>query len=212
MRSLAFISVFAFSLICSATADHGQALADTSRRNVSVTAFDRTLGNAGAPVTLIEYGAPSCPVCAHFNANVFPLIKQKYVDTGKVRYVFRVFPLRAEDGEAEKLARCVPKSRYFQFMDLLFGNQSKWDPEFAVSDSRTALLNLAESIGIAHTRAIACIDDAALDTTINRNANEAQIKYGVTGTPTFVIDGAPQSPGYRSFDELSALLDAKRTK
>src|SRR5215469_16865121 len=133
----------------------------------SVSAFDRTLGNPEAHITLIEYGAPSCPVCARFNEDVFPLIKEKYIDTGKVRYVFRVFPLRVEDGEVEKLARCMPKNKYFGFMDILFRNQVKWDPEFNVNDPRPVLLTLAESLGLPDSEGANCIDDTSLDKTIN---------------------------------------------
>ena len=119
----------------------------------SVLPSDMTLGSPKAPVTLIEYGAPSCPVCAAFNSDSFALLKQQYIDTGKVFYVFRVFPLRPDDGVAEKLARCLPKDKYFAFIDLLFRNQPKWDVEFGVIDVHGGLVQLARIAGMSGEQA-----------------------------------------------------------
>ena len=89
---------------------------------------DKALGNPKSKVVLIEYGAPSCPVCAAFNANTFDQFKKAYVDTGKVYYIFRVFNLRPDDAAAEKIARCLPEDKYFSFIDLLFRNQGDRRP------------------------------------------------------------------------------------
>src|SRR5579863_3661123 len=97
----------------------------------TLTDHDRTMGNAKAKLVLIEYAAPSCPVCAQFNSATFPQLKADYIDTGKVYYLFRLFPLRADDAAAEKIARCLPEDKYFPFIDLLFRNQPKWDVEYA---------------------------------------------------------------------------------
>ena len=78
------------------------------------------------------------PHCAHFNADVIPHLNSNYIDTGKVYYVFRVFPIGAADVPAEALARCQPADNYFQFIDLLFRNQAKWDPENGVTDVHAA--------------------------------------------------------------------------
>ncbi|HEX4635076.1 MAG TPA: thioredoxin domain-containing protein, partial [Rhizomicrobium sp.] len=98
----------------------------------SITDHDRTMGNPKARVVFIEYAAPMCPHCAHFNNDIMPDIKKAYIDTGKVFYVFRVYPIGAPDGVAEKLARCMPKAKYLPFMDQLFHNQQQWDPEYGV--------------------------------------------------------------------------------
>jgi protein-disulfide isomerase len=184
------------------------ALAQTQMQSASgfeVSASDEVMGRADAPVTLIEYASPSCPFCARFHAEAFPAIKQKYIDSGKVRIVFRLFPLRAIDGDAEKLARCALD--YFRFMDVLFRNQSKWDPEYGISDSRPPLLALAASSDLTAAQANNCINNTALDSRINAVAQEAESRYGVNGTPAFVIDGAVQPIGYRSPDELIKPLD-----
>jgi len=175
-----------------------------------VSASDEVLGKADAPVTLIQYASPSCPVCARFHADVFPAIERKYIDSGKVRLVFRLFALRAQDGDAEKLARCAPN--YFRFMDVLFRNQDKWDPEFGIGDSRPPLLALASSSGLSADKANACINDTSQDARINAIAQEAQSRYHVRGTPTFVIDGVVQPSGYQPADEFGRTLDAELAK
>ena len=88
---------------------------------------DHTMGDPKAPVVLVEYFAQACSVCGHFNQEVFPQIKAKYIDTGKVRYVMRLFPLFPVDGPAYKLDTCVPPDQFFSAVDLLFRNQPQWD-------------------------------------------------------------------------------------
>jgi protein-disulfide isomerase len=78
---------------------------------------DRTMGNPKAKVTLIEYGALTCPHCALWNEEVFPLLKKNYIDKGKVFYVFRLYARGEPDGLAEKMARCVPRAKYFTMVD-----------------------------------------------------------------------------------------------
>lgn len=186
------------------------ALCAQAQPGFSISASDEVMGAADAPVTLIEYASPSCPHCARFNAEQFPALKRKYIDTGKVRLVFRLFPLRALDGDAEKLARCAPD--YFRFMDTLFRNQDKWDPEYGISDSRPPLVALAVSVGLSAQQASACMNDTARDAAINAVAQEAETRYGVNGTPTFVINGVAQPSGFRSPDQVTSALDAALAK
>ena len=109
-------------------------------------------------LVLIEYAAPICPHCARFNEGVSAKIKKTYIDTGKIYYVFRVFPLSPYDGQAEKLARCMPADKYFSFIDLLFRSQPKWDPEYAAQNSalqtpegvKAALVKMAGDSGDGH--------------------------------------------------------------
>ena len=87
------------------------------------------LGPAKAPVTIIEYASMTCPHCAAFGENVFPMLRSKYIDTGKVRFVFREFPLDIKAAAASMLARCIAKTdagKYFAVIDLLFKQQTEW--------------------------------------------------------------------------------------
>ena len=178
----------------------------------TLTAHDRTLGNPKAKVVLIEYAAPSCPVCAHFNSDTFPLLKQNYIDTGKVYYVFRLFPLRPDDGSAEKLARCLPEDKYFSFIDLLFRNQPTWDVEYGVLDVHGGLIRLARIAGMSAEQADKCMNDTSLDKTINQVAQDGETKYHITGTPTIVVDGVAQPSGFIPYDDLKKTLDAELAK
>jgi protein-disulfide isomerase len=186
----------------------------------TLTARDRGLGNPKAKLVVIEYAAPSCPVCAHFNSDTFPQIKADYIDTGKVYYVFRVFPLRADDGAAEKIARCLPEDKYFPFIDLLFKNQPKWDVEYAQENPALAtpqgvhdgLVLLGRIAGMSAEQADQCMKDTTLDSTINQVAQDGEQKYNITGTPTIVVDGAAQPSGFIAYDALKKIIDTALAK
>src|SRR5579863_10502040 len=101
----------------------GNAIPSSAPLAVTASKDDHTLGSPKAPLTVLEYAAPTCPHCAHFDMDLFPQFKQDYINTGKVFFIFRVFPLNAVDVAAESIARCLPEDNYFQFLDLLYRNQ-----------------------------------------------------------------------------------------
>jgi len=175
---------------------------------------DRVLGNPKSKVVLIEYAAPSCPVCANFNAQTFPRLKAQYIDNGKIFYVFRVFPLRADDGLAEKIARCLPEDKYFTFIDLLFKNQPKWDVEFGVTPQgvHDGLVLLGRIAGMSREQVDQCMENKAEDDRINKVSSEGESRYSITGTPTFILNGTSIGSGNIPFDSLSKLLDTELAK
>src|ERR1700744_3599592 len=161
---------------------------------VTITPQDRTQGNPKAPITMVEYAAPTCPHCAHFDMTMFPDLKKNYIDTGKVYYIFRVFPLSQVDVAAESMARCLPADNYFQFIDLLFRNQSKWDPDgSAIPDVHGALVDMGKIAGMSADQVDTCINDQAAAQQISQVGTDAQKRYGVNGTPTFIINGQVHS-------------------
>ena len=116
--------------------------------------------------------------------------KQAYIDTGKVHYVFRVFPLtRRCHGNAEELANCLPKDQYFAFMDTLFRNQAQWDDEYGVMDVRGGLARMARTSGLTVPQALACMNNKVADATINQVAADAVARYQVDSTPTILVNG-----------------------
>jgi protein-disulfide isomerase len=184
--AVATLAYFAFRGGSSST---GTLSGETVRYGITLTSRDRTLGSPDAPVLMVEYAAPTCPHCAAFDVQVFPLIKQKYIDTGKVFYVFRVFPLNSVDVAAESMARCLPADNYFSFIDLLYRNQPKWDPEYGVADVHGGLVQMG---GMAHMSAQevdTCIANTTEQTQITKLGQEAETKYGVNGTPSFLVNG-----------------------
>jgi len=173
---------------------------------------DRTLGSTQAPITVIEYAAPMCPHCARFNAEVIPLLKSNYIDTGKVFYIFRVFPIGAADVPAEALARCQPKESYFGFIDLLFRNQDKWDPENGVTDVHGALVSLSRIAGMSAEQADACMNNQDEQKRIMAVAQDASARYGITGTPTLIINGEVEQAGGMPWTVLKSKLDSLLAK
>jgi protein-disulfide isomerase len=186
-----------------------------SAKGYEIVPTDRTLGNPKSPVVLIEYAAPSCPVCAAFDAQSFPQLKAKYIDTGKIFYVFRVFPLRPDDGSAEKIARCLPEDKYFAFIDLLFKNQPKWDVEYGIQEPdgvHDGLVLLGRIAGMSKEQVDQCMTNKAEDDRINKVSSDGEARYSITGTPTFILNGVSIGSGNIPFDTLSKLLDTELAK
>lgn len=186
----------------------------TNNGAVPMTVFkdDRTLGNPKAPITMIEYAAPTCPHCAHFAMNVMPQIKQNYIDTGKVFYIFRVFPLSPADGAIEAIARrCLPADKYFHFIDVMFRNQSKWDPDgYQIPDVHAAILQMSRSQGIDDAQADQCMTNKEEQDRINQVALDGQTKYNIDSTPTFIING--EVVHVAEWAELKAKFDSLLSK
>jgi len=177
------------------------------RPNVTLTKDDRTIGNPNAPVLIVEYAALTCPHCAHFNDEIFPKLKAKYIDTGEVYYVFRVFPRMSVDLAAEALARCVPKQNYFNVVDLLFKRQLDWDPEFQPLNVHDGLLSVARAAGMNDAQGDRCMNDQAKLDRANRVGRDGETKYSINATPTFVVNGTVHTGQYE-WENLQKDLDA----
>ncbi|HEY1709800.1 MAG TPA: DsbA family protein [Rhizomicrobium sp.] len=191
--------------------DSSTAAAGTGNKSVAITSDDRTLGNPNAPIQFVEYAAPSCPHCAHFNEEVFPFLKANYIDTGKVYYIFRVFPIGPQDIPAEQLARCEPKASYFAFIDMLFRQQQVWDPEYGITNVQAGLIQVANAAGMSQDKAMACMQNKAEEDRINKSAQDAVTKYNLNSTPSFVINGTVRAAGFDQ-DSLKKFLDALLSK
>jgi protein-disulfide isomerase len=179
---------------------------------VTAAKDDRTLGSPKAPLTVLEYAAPTCPHCARFDMDFFPQFKQDYIDTGKVYFIFRVFPLGPVDVAVESMARCMPEDNYFQFLDLFYRNQSKWDPDgYDIPDVHGALVQMAKIAGMSAAQVDACIGNQAEAQHIQQVGQDATTKYGVSGTPTFVVDGTTHGP-FIDYAELKSFIDPMLAK
>lgn len=175
-------------------------------KGYAITADDHTLGNKNAKVVLIEYAAPVCPHCARFDQEFFPAIRQKYIDSGKVLYAFRVFPIRPGDGPAQKLALCLPADKFFPFIDLLFRNQPKWDAdEYPGADLHGGLILMARMAGMSAEQADQCMASPKEEDRINKVASDGEARYGISSTPTFIVNGVPHAE--LAFEDLPKVLD-----
>lgn len=163
---------------------------------------EQALGDPDAPVTIIEYSSLTCPHCAQFHADVLPELRERYIATGKVRLVYRDFPLDQRALAAAMLARCADPERYFGFLDVLFETQPQW----ARTEDLTALKQLGRLAGMSEAEMNACLQDQELADAILQMRLDAQQQYDVNSTPTFIIDGEAYA-GSRGIDEFAKLID-----
>lgn len=159
---------------------------------------DITLGDPSAPVTVIEYASMTCSHCAHFHDTTYAPFKQKYIDTGKVYFIFREFPLDTLATAAFMLARCVPKDRYMPLVGILFSQQKNWA---FTNDPKASLLSIAKQAGFTQETFDACLTNQKILDGVNWVKNRAAEKFGVEATPTFFINGVKRS-GALSLEEL----------
>jgi len=164
---------------------------------------DMYLGKPDAKVTVIEYASLSCPHCANFNKEVLPKIKADYIDKGLVRWIFRDYPLNRPAFEAAILAHCASPMRYFSLVDQLFQSQDYW---LTQADPLTALKQIGASVGVDDKAFEACLNDEALKNKILTRVQEANDKYKIDATPTFVIKGVTHA-GELPYDDFKKLLD-----
>ncbi len=169
---------------------------------------EMSLGDEEATVTVIEYASVTCPHCATFHENIYPSIKEKYVDTGKVRFVFREFPTSPANLSiaGSMLARCAAdkggNNAYFLVLDSLFKTQRTWAYG---SDPRGELIKIAAQAGMSEEELDTCITRQELLDFINENVDYGREKYDIRSTPSFVVNGSVRH--FSTLDEFSAALD-----
>jgi protein-disulfide isomerase len=163
---------------------------------------DKVMGDPQAPVAMIEYASLTCPHCAHFHNDVLPEIEKTYIDTGKVKLIYRDFPLNEAALRGAQLAHCVPAQNYFGMVALLFRNQDSW--AFG-ADPVAELKKIAATAGIDETKFEACLKDQTTVDAIVARAKEAQDKYGVASTPAFFINGRKIS-GAQPFEDFDKVI------
>jgi protein-disulfide isomerase len=167
---------------------------------------DMALGPADAQVTIVEYAAPTCPHCARFNKDVFPKIKSEYIDTGKVRYVFRNFPLNIKDLACEMLARNIARDdpeKYFAVVDVMFRQQQQ-----LVEKTGETLKLIGRQAGFSVQAVEDCLKDQAMQDKIAAVQKYAEDVLKVDGTPTFFINGQVivGEASFEEFDQRIKLL------
>lgn len=159
-------------------------------KQIAVFHDDHTMGDPKAPITVLEYASPMCPFCGRFALEEFPAFKREFIDTGRVFYIYRMFPLGAPDGAVEGIARCLPKERYFDYYEMMYREQPQWDPDgYDIPDVEGAIIKLAAREGLSPEKAKACMYDRTNQERINQVAQDALVRYQITGTPTFIMNG-----------------------
>ena len=164
---------------------------------------ESSIGDANAPVTIIEYSSLTCPHCAQFHAKTLPELKKRYLDTGKVRLVLRDFPLDQMALKAAVIAHCAGPERRPQFIDVFFAQQASWS---RANDPVQALKQLAQLGGLSAAKADACLADKSLEDAVLQARLEGQQKFDISSTPTFIIGGKAY-PGDQSIEQVAAIVD-----
>jgi protein-disulfide isomerase len=163
---------------------------------------EKTMGKPNAPVTVIEYASLTCPICAAFHKSTFPQFKKAYVDTGKVFYIYRDFPIGHASATATQAVHCAPEKDYFKLVDKFYAQQSDWVAQDVKVD---AIYNVVKETRMKREAFDTCLK--------NQNINDGLVwvqergrQFGVNGTPTFFINGQ-KTRGGLSMDELRKLID-----
>jgi protein-disulfide isomerase len=146
---------------------------------------DFSEGSDTAPVTIVEYASMTCPHCAHFHETTYPELKKKYIDTGKVRFIFREFPLDALAAAGSMLARCAGKDKYFPMIETLFSQQKEW----VVQKPLQPMLAIAKQAGFTQESFDQCLANQQMLDGIEASRTRAAQKFNVNSTPTFFING-----------------------
>jgi Protein-disulfide isomerase len=163
---------------------------------------DKVLGAEDAPVTVIEYASMTCGHCAHFHEATFPAFKEKYVDSGKVRFIMREFPLDPLAAAGFMLARAAPNDNYYAMISLLFHTQKEWA---YTDDPVAALLKISRQAGFTQESFEAALKNQELLDGVNWVRNRGAQEFGVDATPTFFINGEKKS-GALSIEQMDAAL------
>jgi protein-disulfide isomerase len=199
MRSLkiAAVALMALSLAACGKSKSFEALPD-----------DMDLGSKDAKITVVEYASVGCPICAKWQKEVFPAFKAKYVDTGKVHYVFREMLVGGTEevtvaSAGFLVARCAGKDKYFAVNDAIFASQ----PGVFYSPRET-LSDIAKSVGMSEEQFNRCVSDEAAITALNKRVENNAKAHGIDATPTFEINGRKMEPGYHALAEIDAAIAA----
>jgi protein-disulfide isomerase len=163
---------------------------------------ERALGNPNAPVTVIEYASLTCPHCAHFQRDVFPRVKKAYIDTGKIRFIVREFPIGHTSGTAAIINRCAPANKYFSLLNAFLLRQPEWVSQEVRPD---AIYAVAKSSGMTRQEFDNCLANQTIIDGLTEVKQRGR-KFGVIGTPTFFANGR-KAQGTITFEEFKALVE-----
>lgn len=203
LRSLGMMAILTAGLVVASAVGRP---ASAQAIDLDQALAERTIGDPDAPVTMVEYSSFTCPHCADFHLDTLPQIKETFIDTGKVRLVFRDFPLDRFALSASVLARCANPERYFAFVDVLFREQQTWiDPNAPVE----ALRRIARRAGIGEERFKACLESQPLQDGILQLRLQANKQHNIDVTPSFIFnDGAEKLSGAHPFDNFARVINS----
>lgn len=166
---------------------------------------ERSLGQADAPATIVEYSSLTCSHCGDFHKNTFKQLKETLIDTGKARLVISDFPLNGPALQASMVARCLPGDKYFEYIQLLFENQDQWaySPDF-----KKYLKQNAQLAGMSAQTFENCFASEPLRAGVLAMVQKAQTDHQINSTPTFVVNGKEKVEGAKGLEDFQKAVDA----
>lgn len=165
---------------------------------------DKTLGSPSAPVTIIEYASLTCPYCRKFHSATFPKLKKAYIDTGKVHFIFREFPIGRSAAAAALAVRCAPEKHYFALNEKFLATQARWTSQEVRYD---AIYKVVQDYGLSRNAFDTCQKNQKIIDGLVW-VKERGRKLGVAGTPTFFVNGV-KARGALTFEDMRKLIDAQ---
>ena len=181
------------------------ALPIKSKTVLDITENDFLIGKDSAPITIIEYSSLSCSHCANFHNDTLSLLKNEYIDTGKVKMVFRDFPFNYPALLGGMVLRCIPNDVRYDYMNALFQLQSDWVVR-ENTKSTNELFKIMQSGGMTKNEFDNCIQDKGLENLILQNVIDARSEFNIKSTPSFLINGFLVE-GNKSIKEFRKILD-----
>ncbi len=175
----------------------------TAEELYKISPDDMVIGDSKAKVTVIEYASMTCQHCADFHKNTYHELKEKYIDTGKIRFVFRAFPLDEPALRASMLAYCSGEERFYKFIDVLFTTQSNWSLS---KNYKEILANIAKLGGMTGEEFDKCMADSAIEKRIMQGKFDASTALSIRSTPSFFINGNLYK-GAHGFEYFSKVID-----
>jgi protein-disulfide isomerase len=193
--SLVLATCVGVSIACADTVDVAELMQPSKLGDIA-------MGAENAPVTIVEYASMTCGHCANFSVKTFPQIKERYIDTGKVRYILREFPLDPLAAGAFMLARCAGKDKYYSLVESLFAQASKW----VVPNPLPALFAIAKQAGFTQQSFDECLSNQKLLDELEEVRKRGADEFKVQSTPTFFVNGE-RLLGDQPFSEFEKVIE-----
>ena len=204
MHRILLIALASFAALAQAqAAAPAAAVVEVAAAPAAIRPDDVVLGKADAKITVFEYASLTCPHCADFETKTFPKVQKDWIDTGKVRWVFRDFPFDPVALKAHVIAHCGGPDKFYGLIEVFYAQQRNWFRSDADA-SVVELTKLTKFAGVSDAQVKACLADTKLSTLVVTNRQSGD-DAGVDSTPTFFINGS-KSTGFKEYDEFQKLL------
>lgn len=199
-RSFLFFSTFALGHSALAEGTPAQKTIESTPSPLG----DRMMGNPAASVTMIEYASATCPHCAAFHVNILPSVKREYIDTGKVKFIFREFPLDSLALGVSMLTRCLPEAKFFDVTEEFFRTQETWA---RAQNPEVEITKITTKAGMDKSTFDTCISNQEMAKNMVEYSRKSGQDFGIKGTPAVFLNGVAMDD-VRELAKVRSAIDA----